>query len=392
MKNKIRALVIASICMAATLSSVPTYVNPFETTTVEASTEKNGLYHEGSVWNYYIDNNVANGVTTLTKYNGSWWYVENGKINFNKTTLCKYNGSWWFVRGGRVDFNYNGLCKYNGSWWYVHNGKVDFNSRTLCKYNGIWWFINGGRVDFGSRTVVKYGNTWYYVSGGQVHWNDSGLCKYNDNWWYIRNGKIDFGARTLCKYNGTWWFVENGKVNFSPTRTLVYYNGTWWNVISGQVDWKHYVFNAPAVSYNGYEYVCQDGQVYWGVAPKKLDTSVYKYDTNHIRKEYSESFGDYIYVCADGSRLDEWDAKAGDRDCGKYLLACGRWTQDEYDSYFGYNGTYPPIVGYTNQGKPYYYDAERDYYYSTTADGYGCTFDKNGQCLDFGHENENYLK
>ena len=114
MKNKIRALIIASMCMAATLSSVPASVNPFGTTTVEATTTvKNGLYHEGNTWNYYRNDLIATDTTTLVKYNGNWWYVENGKINFNATTLCKYSNSWWYVKNGKVDFNYNGLCKYN---------------------------------------------------------------------------------------------------------------------------------------------------------------------------------------------------------------------------------------------------------------------------------------
>ena len=59
------------------------------------------------------------------KYNGSWWYVENGKINFGKTTLCKYNGSWWYVKHGKIDFSATTLTMYNGSWWYVKNGKAE---------------------------------------------------------------------------------------------------------------------------------------------------------------------------------------------------------------------------------------------------------------------------
>ncbi|MDY6155347.1 MAG: hypothetical protein SPH96_02285, partial [Agathobacter sp.] len=119
MKNKIRTLLIASMCMAATLSSVPASVNPFETTTVEAATtEKNGLYHEGSNWNYYTDNTI-NKSSTLVKYNGSWWYVHDGEVDFSARTVVKYNGAWWFVENGKVDFSARTLCKYNGTWWYV---------------------------------------------------------------------------------------------------------------------------------------------------------------------------------------------------------------------------------------------------------------------------------
>ena len=43
-------------------------------------TQKNGLYHEEDGWNYYRNGEIASDTTTLVKYNGSWWYVENGKI------------------------------------------------------------------------------------------------------------------------------------------------------------------------------------------------------------------------------------------------------------------------------------------------------------------------
>ena len=133
MKNKIRTLLIASMCMAATLSSVPASVNPFETTTVEAATiEKNGLYHEGSNWNYYTDNTI-NKSSTLVKYNGSWWYVHDGEVDFSARTVVKFNGAWWFVENGKVDFKANTVARLNNSWWYVKNGKVDFNYNGLCK-------------------------------------------------------------------------------------------------------------------------------------------------------------------------------------------------------------------------------------------------------------------
>ena len=223
MKNKFKNLLIASMCLAMTCTTIPAIgitVNPFETTTVKAEvSEKSGLYHEGNLWNYYENGEIATNKTTLVKYNGSWWYVENGKINFNKTTLCKYKGTWFYVHNGKVDFSARTLCKYNGSWFYVHNGKVDFSARTLCKYNGVWWFIEGGKINFNANTVVKYNGSWWYVHGGRVDFNANGLCKYSDSWWYIHGGKIDFNSRTLCKFNGYWWFVNNGRVDFSKQHT-----------------------------------------------------------------------------------------------------------------------------------------------------------------------------
>lgn len=69
------------------------------------ASDKTGLYHEGNVRNYYENGEIASDVTTLVKYNGSWWYVNQGRVDFSAKTLCKYNGVWWYVKGGYVDFN-----------------------------------------------------------------------------------------------------------------------------------------------------------------------------------------------------------------------------------------------------------------------------------------------
>lgn len=41
---------------------------------------KNGLYHEVIDWNYYVDGKFAASTTTFVKYNGTWWYVQNGIV------------------------------------------------------------------------------------------------------------------------------------------------------------------------------------------------------------------------------------------------------------------------------------------------------------------------
>ena len=81
MKNKLKNLLIGTMCMAMAFTAVPAGITPLTTTTVEAATEKSGLYHEGNVWNYYVNGKQSNA-TTLCKYNGSWWYVHNGKVDF----------------------------------------------------------------------------------------------------------------------------------------------------------------------------------------------------------------------------------------------------------------------------------------------------------------------
>ena len=139
MKNIAKKLLMAAMCLLISLTMVPALTNTTKTMAAEQTGDKNGLYHEGNSWNYYTHGKI-NTDRTLVKYNGTWWYVHDGRIDFGANTLVKYNGTWWYVHGGKVDFSATTLCKYNGSWWYIRNGKVDFSARTLCKYNGIWWF------------------------------------------------------------------------------------------------------------------------------------------------------------------------------------------------------------------------------------------------------------
>ena len=268
MKNMAKKLFIAAMCLSMSVTAVPAVTGTTQTVSAEQTAAKNGLYHEGNAWNYYTD----------------------GAIN-KANTLVKYNGSWWYVHDGKIDFSANTLVKFNGSWWYVHGGKVDFGARTLVKYNGTWWFVEGGRVNWNSETVVKYNGAWFYVKNGQVNWNSGEtLCKYNHFWWYIKNGKIDFNSTTLCKYNGTWWYVRGGRVDFGTRSgrictgevteygsidtgkymqhsdllgdidsyyTLCYYNGSWWCVRGGKIDFDECV----NMRYGEYFYAVRYGKV-----------------------------------------------------------------------------------------------------------------------------------
>ena len=203
----------------------------------------------------YTKDGKTSNETTLCKYNGEWYYIHNGKVDYNANTLCKYNGSWWYVQNGKVNFKYTGLCKYNGSWWYVSGGRVNFNATGLCKYNGSWWYVSGGRVNFNATGLCKYNGSWWYVSSGKVNFNATGLCKYNGSWWYVSKGKVNFDATGLCKYNGTWWYVNKGRVNFNYTG-LCKYNGNWFYVENGAVKFKN-----TLCKYNGTWWYVNNGVV-----------------------------------------------------------------------------------------------------------------------------------
>lgn len=66
---------MATMALTVATTSIPATaaLNPTGTVSVQAA-EKNGLYHEGSDWNYYKNGRISTD-TTLVKYNGSWWYI-----------------------------------------------------------------------------------------------------------------------------------------------------------------------------------------------------------------------------------------------------------------------------------------------------------------------------
>ncbi len=61
-----------------------------------------------------MENGAVRFKNTLCKYNGTWWYINNGVVNFSKTTLCKYGKNWFAVSKGKVAWNYTGYLNYNG--------------------------------------------------------------------------------------------------------------------------------------------------------------------------------------------------------------------------------------------------------------------------------------
>ena len=305
MKKFLKSLLIPIISFAIAAAVFPAGTALFNTHTVLADTSadtsiKNGLFHEGTDWNYYVNGEIATGTTTLVKYNGNWWYVRNGKIDFGSHTLCKYNGNWFYVSSGKVNFNATGLCKYNGSWFYVKNGRVDFSATTLCKYNGSWFYVSGGKVNFNATGLCKYNGSWFYVKNGRVDFSATTLCKYNGNWFFVSGGRVNFNATGLCKYNGTWWYVRNGVVDFSA-RTLYKYNGIWWYINGGRID-----FGARTLcKYNGTWWFIENGQINWSENAKtlvKYGSSWYYVNGGVVNWRYSGKcvYGDYEYTVKNG--------------------------------------------------------------------------------------------
>ena len=95
------------------------------------------------------------------------------------------------MRSGKIDFSAITLCKYNGTWFYVEQGSVKFKT-TLSKYAGTWWYIRNGVLDFNSITLCRYGANWYAVAGGKVAWGYTGNLKYNGLNFNIEKGIVKF--------------------------------------------------------------------------------------------------------------------------------------------------------------------------------------------------------
>lgn len=53
--------------------------------------------------------------------------MEHGKINWKYTNLVKYYSTWYYVENGQINWNKNTLCQVNGSgtWYYVENGQLN---------------------------------------------------------------------------------------------------------------------------------------------------------------------------------------------------------------------------------------------------------------------------
>ena len=146
------------------------------------------LKKEDGVWKYYVGDKFA-PETTLVKYSGVWFYVEDGVWNKTATTLVKYEDKWFYVKNGKWSSEPTTLIKYKDKWFYIKNGKWDRDAKTLVKYKGKWFYVKNGKWNK-STTIVKYKGKKFYVKGGIAQLDFSGKKKINGQTYYIKNGKV----------------------------------------------------------------------------------------------------------------------------------------------------------------------------------------------------------
>ena len=215
-----------------------------------------GLCQYNGDW-YYVENGVLNwNYTGLCQRYGTWYYIQRGKLNWNFTGLCLYKGTWYYVRKGVLNWNYTGLCQHNGNWYYVQKGVLNCNYTGLCQYNGNWYYIRKGMLDWNYTGLCQRNGTWYYVRKGMLNWNYTGLCLHKGTWYYVQKGVLNWNYTGLCQYNGNWYYVEKGVLNWNYTG-LCQYNGNWYYVQKGMLNWK-YTGTCP---HNGNDYNVRNGVV-----------------------------------------------------------------------------------------------------------------------------------
>ena len=212
---------------------------------------------------YYVNNGVIDwNYSNIVEYNGSWYYVHNGMIDWSINTLARVNGQgpWYQITNGTLNWKYSGLSFYNGVWYYVNKGKVDWSFNGLVEYNGNWYYVHNGIIDWSYNKLIWYNGSWYYVHDGMIHWDYSNLVDYNNNWYYVHNGMIDWKYNTLAQVDGKglWYQVTNGMINWNYTN-LSFYNGTWYYINHGILDWQY----NNLVQYNGYWYYVRNGAIDW---------------------------------------------------------------------------------------------------------------------------------
>ncbi len=203
----------------------------------------NGLTYDVATdtWNYFIGGRLAEESDSVVEFNGGWWKLNKGKVDFNFTGLANNEYGWWTCVNGMVDFNYNGLATNEFGTWFVENGGVNFSCTDLI-YNAEtneWIYINGGAVDFSNNSIVYFNGGWWKLANGKVDFNFNGIASNEVGEWYVNGGAVDF------TYNGQFSY-KNGDI----TVTCDIENGLVKNIsrtIEKHVNW----YDFDAVSYLG---------------------------------------------------------------------------------------------------------------------------------------------
>ena len=103
---------------------------------------------EDGTWYYYLEGEIAYGISGLAQNEYGWWYVENGKVDFTHNGLVQNQYGWWYVQNGQINFGYTGLVANEYGWWKIDGGKVNFDFTGAVEYNSAYYTVVNGKVVF----------------------------------------------------------------------------------------------------------------------------------------------------------------------------------------------------------------------------------------------------
>ena len=216
----------------------------------------NGLFQYGNDW-YYIENGAVNSdYIGLAQYNDQWFYIEKGKLNWDYTGLAQYNDYWFYVEKGRLNWNYSGLGQSGNEWYYIVRGRVDWNYTGLAQYNDQWFYVEDGKLNWNYTGLAQYNNYWFYVENGRLNWNYTGLVQKGNEWFYVENGRLNWNYTGLAQYNNQWFYIGKGRLDWNYTG-LAYHNNQCFYIINGRLDWNY----SGRIRYNGKTYIVKNGRV-----------------------------------------------------------------------------------------------------------------------------------
>jgi len=223
-------------------------------------TKLEGLNCVDGVWGYYTDGVLDTSYTNMVFYDGIFYYVENGLINWDYVGLAQHKETevWYYVNGGGVDRSFTGLTMYNGRWFYLEAGSITWSYTGLVEFEGNWYYVQYSQLNFDYTGLVLHGDVWYYVQDSVLSWGQYTLVNHGGTWYYIQNSMLQWGYYGLVNYNGVWYYLENSQITWNFT-DLVLYNDVWYYVKGSTIAWDY----TGVVSYGGGMYYVENGTINW---------------------------------------------------------------------------------------------------------------------------------
>ena len=210
---------------------------------------------------YYVENGELNwSFTGLTDYYGTKYYVENGVLNWDYTGLALLGSDeWYYAENGAVKNDYTGLTYFGGRWFYIEKSALNWDYTGLTNYYGTWYYVENSILNWNFTGLTDYYGTKYYVENGVLNWNYTGLALLgSDEWYYDENGAVKNEYTGLTYFCGRWFYVEKSALNWNYTGLTNYY-GTWYYVENGELNWNF----TGLTDYYGTKYYVENGVLNW---------------------------------------------------------------------------------------------------------------------------------